>query len=627
MDKEKEQQLLKIIRYAPVVLILFLTSILVLFLYIENKREFLNEKKDLEKKFYLQNANMIKDEVNRAYSYVQYIQENSEKELRTSIKSKAYEAHSIASNIYEKYKDIKNRNEIIEIIKITLDKIRYNEGRGYFYIIDEFGNMLLTPLDKEGEGKNYLEYKDDNGYAFVKTIVNTLNNKGERYDEYYWNNPTTNLSSRKIAFYKYFEPLNFVIGTGEYFDEYNDNVQRKVVDYLNTIKFGKSGNIFIITKEGVYLNKDEQLINSKDKFDSLVSARKINFQGMIDAANSKVDNFYKYEEKYANSNVDYKVNKISYVKALSSWDWIIGASFYEDDVDFEIIEVKKKLDKDFEQNIKDTLVGSVILIIFLLIISYYVSKYIEKKFIKYKEELSSRQALLFQQSKMATMGEMIGNIAHQWRQPLSVITASASGMLIQKEMGTLTDAFFLESTKKINASAFYLSQTIDDFRNFFSPNKEKENFKIVNTISKTLDLISVQLNTKDIFIIKNIQDVEIFSHENELIQALINILNNARDELINKDYEKYIFIDVYKKHEQLKIIIKDNAGGVEKENLSKIFNPYFTTKDKNQGTGIGLYMTQEIILQLNGEISVQNVEFNYNKQKYKGAEFTITLNV
>ena len=93
MDKEKEQQLLKIIRYAPVVLILFLTSILVLFLYIENKREFLNEKKDLEKKFYLQNANMIKDEVNRAYSYVQYIQENSEKELRTSIKSKAYEAH------------------------------------------------------------------------------------------------------------------------------------------------------------------------------------------------------------------------------------------------------------------------------------------------------------------------------------------------------------------------------------------------------------------------------------------------------------------------------------------------------------------------------------------------------
>src|SRR5574344_1228978 len=348
---------------------------------------------------------------------------------------------------------------------------------------------------------------------------------------------------------------------------------------------------------------------------------------MLKSANSVENNFYTYIETPKTSNIDYRVKKINYVKAISAWNWVIGSSFYEDDVDFEIIDVKKKLDSDFTKNISEILIFTLIFIAVLLIVSHYIVRIIEKKIMDYKAELGRRQALLFQQSKMATMGEMIGNIAHQWRQPLSVITASASGMLIQKEMGTLTDAFFLESTKKINASAFYLSQTIDDFRNFFSPNKEKKNFKIVNTKSKTLDLISVQLNTKDIFIIKNIKDVEIFSHENELIQALINILNNARDELINKDYEKYIFIDVYKKHEQLKIIIKDNAGGVEKENLSKIFNPYFTTKDKNQGTGIGLYMTQEIILQLNGEISVQNVEFNYNKQKYKGAEFTITLNV
>ncbi|WP_198305331.1 cache domain-containing protein [Arcobacter vandammei] len=625
-DKDKEKQLLKIIRYAPVLLILFITTFLLFFLYLENKKMFLVAKKDLEEKFYLQNANQIKDEVNRAYAYIKYIQENSEFQLRTSIKSRVYEAHTIATHIYETYKNKKSKDEIFELIKTTLDKVRYNEGRGYFYIDDEFGNKLMLPLDKENEGKNFFEHKDDRGYTFVKTIVDTIKNKTERFDEYYWKNPVTNLSSRKIAFYKYFEPFNVAIGTGEYFDEYNLNVQREVIEYLNSIKFGKNGSIFIVTNDGVCLSKDETIDKLNYNKETIFASRQENLHGLIKAANSE-DNFYKYEERYNTSNIDYKVNKVTYVKALANWNWVIGSAFYEDDVNFEIIQMKVKLDKDFDDKLKNILIASFVLIMILLIISIYVSKYIEEKFLDYKDEIGSRQALLFQQSKMATMGEMIGNIAHQWRQPLSVITATTSGMLIQKEMGALSDEFFVEGSKKINSSAAYLSQTIDDFRNFFNPNKEKQKFKISDTINKTLDLLSAQFNAKDIFIIKNIEDIEITSYENELIQALINILNNARDELIGKTQEKYIFIDINKKDNHIKIVIKDNAGGIKKENISKVFNPYFTTKDKTQGTGIGLYMTQEIILQLKGEISVRNVDFIYNKQNYKGAEFTITLNL
>ncbi len=627
MDKEKEQQLLKIIKYAPVILILLIATVLLLFLYTENKKLFNLAKKDLEEKFYLQNANQIKDEVNRAYSYVKYIQENAEKELKESIKNRAYEAHAISTNIYEKYKNTKSKDEIFELIKTTLDKIRFNDGRGYFYLDDEFGNKLLLPLDKENEGKNFFEYKDDRGYTFVKTIVDTIKNKSERFDEYYWKNPITKLSSRKIAFYKYFEPLNLAIGTGEYFDEYNEKVQKEVISYINSIQFGKSGHIFIVTNDGVCLSKDSKLEKIDYVVDDILKSREDNLHGLIKAANSKDDNFYKYQESYNNSNVDYKVNKVTYVKALANWNWIIGSSFYEDDVNFDIIEMKKHLDKDFNDKLINILVASILLIIILLVISFYVSKYIEKKFIDYKDEIGSRQALLFQQSKMATMGEMIGNIAHQWRQPLSVITATTSGMLIQKEMGALSDEFFVDGSKKINSAAAYLSQTIDDFRNFFNPNKEKQYFKISDTVTKTLDLLAAQFNAKDIFIIKNIEDVEINSYENELIQALINIFNNSRDELIDKSHEKYIFIDIKKKGNYLNIVIKDNAGGIKKENISKVFNPYFTTKDKSQGTGIGLYMTQEIILQLKGEITVRNVDFIYNKQKYVGAEFTINLNI
>jgi two-component system, NtrC family, sensor kinase len=270
-------------------------------------------------------------------------------------------------------------------------------------------------------------------------------------------------------------------------------------------------------------------------------------------------------------------------------------------------------------------------LIILLIISKYVSTFLENKFKQYKKELNKQQMILHQQSKMAAMGEMIGNIAHQWRQPLSTITTASSGMVLQKEMGILTDDFFFEASKKINSSAQYLSKTIDDFRNFFSPNKEKTKFFLKNTFAITLDLISVQLSTKDITIIKNIEDIELLGYENELIQALINIFNNSRDELVKKsvEEEKYIFIDVYKNSKnQVYIIIKDNAGGIKEEYLNKIFEPYFTTKHKSQGTGIGLYMTEEIITKhLNGHLSVKNKEFVYNNKKYVGAQFRIILNI
>ena len=252
---------------------------------------------------------------------------------------------------------------------------------------------------------------------------------------------------------------------------------------------------------------------------------------------------------------------------------------------------------------------------------------LEDKLNDYKSEINNKQTLLFQQSKMAAMGEMIGNIAHQWRQPLSTITTASSGMVLQKQLDALSDDFFYEASNKINASAQYLSKTIDDFRNFFSPNKVKSNFLLKNTFSTALDLIQAQFKTKNISIVKHIENVEIISYENELIQALINILNNARDELLKIDDDnRFIFIDVYKKDENVNICVRDSAGGIPSDILNRVFEPYFTTKHKAQGTGIGLYMTEEIIVKhLEGELFVKNVDFVYQDKSLRGAEFKIVL--
>lgn len=626
----KEKQFINIIRFTPAVFVVVVSLLVIVFLYIENKRLFLQQKIEVEQKYYFENSQIIKNEVNRAYSYIKYLQKNTEEELRKSIKEKIYEAHSIASNIYEKYKDTKNKDEIFTLIKIALENIRFNEGRGYFYIDDINGKKLLLPLDRENEGKSFLDYEDANGYKFVRTIVKTIKDKSERFDEYYWDNPVTRVPSRKIAFYKYFEPFDVVIGTGEYFEEYQAMVQKKALEYINVIKFDKNGYVFIMNNKGACLsNPNKNLINKNENLMSaIISSEGKTVSQFVNGIGNVEKGFYKYQEAFSESNIGYKANKISYIKALTEWNWIIGSEFYEDDVNIEIMGIKKKLDNESSTYIQNIIIITVFLTIILLLISRNISKFIEKKFSEYTENLAINQSILHQQSKMATMGEMIGNIAHQWKQPLSIITATATGMSIQKEIGQLKDNDFFEGTKKINNAAQYLSQTIDNFRNFFNPNKEQESFKIKDTLEKTLDLISVQFNSKNILIIQNIEDIEMINYENSLIQVLINILNNARDELISKKYPKYIFIDVTRnKENKVEIIIKDNAGGIKEENIDKIFNSYFTTKEKSSGTGIGLHMTKNIITkQLNGQIEASNVDFEYENEKYTGAEFKIILN-
>lgn len=238
--------------------------------------------------------------------------------------------------------------------------------------------------------------------------------------------------------------------------------------------------------------------------------------------------------------------------------------------------------------------------------------------------------LLSHQSKMAAMGQMISNIAHQWRQPLSQISTTATGLTLKKEHNILEDDEFYKSMDAINETTQYLSNTIDDFRNFFKPTKEKEIFFLDDTIDKSFVLIGTQLKDNNIKIIKNISHIEIFGFENELVQTLLNIFNNARHELIKMDKNKarLIFIDCVTKEKQVFIKVKDNAGGIPDSIISRIFEPYYTTKEKSQGTGIGLYMSQEIISKhFHGKLTVKNQSYTYEENSYVGAEFIITLNI
>jgi signal transduction histidine kinase/HAMP domain-containing protein len=252
---------------------------------------------------------------------------------------------------------------------------------------------------------------------------------------------------------------------------------------------------------------------------------------------------------------------------------------------------------------------------------------LEKEIKEEVEQNRQKDNMLFQQSKMASMGEMIENIAHQWRQPLSLISTSASGIRLNKEYNTLTDELLNEAVENIMNSTNFLSNTIDDFRDFYKVDKIKEKFNIKDVLDKTLKLTSSRFTNRAIKVIKECEDVEILGFENELVQVFINLLNNARDVLEELPYEeRYIFVTIKKIENEAYISLKDNANGIEESILEKIFDPYFTTKGSDKGTGIGLFMSKEIIEKhFHGKIIAQNETFTYNKKEYKGANFIITI--
>lgn len=237
-------------------------------------------------------------------------------------------------------------------------------------------------------------------------------------------------------------------------------------------------------------------------------------------------------------------------------------------------------------------------------------------------ELKEKERLLFEQSKMASMGEMIGNIAHQWRQPLAVISSSTASIKLDSALGLFDEHRLHKSLQVIEDNILYLTDTIDTFRNFLKEEKAYKKVVLQESIKNTLHIVSTTLKNHHITLKDNIDydnPLKIDLYESELSQVIINIVNNAKYVLIERDIkEPWVRITAAKKHDHAHITIEDNGGGIPNDIKSKIFEPYFTTKHQSIGTGLGLHMSYKIIHEsLKGKLYAQNTK--------NGAKFTIEL--
>jgi len=240
---------------------------------------------------------------------------------------------------------------------------------------------------------------------------------------------------------------------------------------------------------------------------------------------------------------------------------------------------------------------------------------LEERVAQEVEQNRQKEQQLLQQNRLAQMGEMINMIAHQWRQPLSAINSANNTLIVKAKLGKLDEQNVTKITSKITQFTQYLSETINDFRNFFKEDKEKTDVTFNEIVEDSLKIIDTSLKNRNIELELQLNSTQIFcTYANELKQVVLNLIKNAEDALAqnNKQDPKITIIT-----QQNKLMVKDNAGGIDEAIINKIFEPYFSTKQKD-GTGLGLYMSKIIVEQhCHGKLYVKNSQC--------GAEFTIEL--
>ena len=550
--------------------------------------------------------------------------ENSIKDLNNHIKeelvSRINEANNIINRVI-KNNPHKSKKELKEIIKQVLSAIRFNGGRGYYFIYNKTTHIILIHPIKKFVNKDMSHFKDKRGTDITKLYDSIIHKNGQGFATIYFAKPSNpNKEFKKIVYIKYIPSLNWVIGTGEYVDDALNELKKEKLQELTSYRYGKNGyfwvhNTHYILLAHPYRTKD---IGKNDENLTDIKGNKI-IQLFVKTAVTKKEGFVEYY--WLNPTTHKKELKISYVKYIPKFKWVIGTGIYMSDLN-KLINHKTKEIKKYIDNLYLTILIVLLIGLFIImILSLSFSTYIKSLFKEYSKDLEiqidnaikenrEKEKLLQTQSKLAAMGEMIGAIAHQWRQPLNVLGLNTQ-LLIEDYLDGKIDEKYLENYEEKQMKIInFMSKTIDDFRNFFKVDKEKEKFSIKKAIEDVIEIVSAQLKNHNIEVILNGNDFEINGYPSEFKQVILNVINNAKDAILANNIQNgKIIITLKEKY----ISIEDNAGGIPDEIKNRIFEPYFTTKEN--GTGIGLYMSKQIINQMGGDIEVTNTK--------QGAKFII----
>ena len=632
----REKNIPRLIIIAPVLSILALT-VLISYFYISYRHQhFKIEGERLKQEYINSEKEHLKNRLESLYLLLKTKYETMEEPMSKELVSRVNIAYDTAKYLQKRYSLGYNEIAVQELILGALSRMEWSDKKEFIWVTDKKGNNLLA---KQKEfSKNILDYQDADQRYIIQEEIAAVNEHKEAFLK-------TRLDPKKplvqLMYFKDFGHYDWFFGTGmHYVDEY-ERIKQGVISMLSAIQSDPDEYFYIVNSQGDIIYHPEMqlgsnILNLKDKNGFAY------IQEQIQRAKKEGPRYVTYLSK--SRHYGQYSPKTALSVYFKPFDWTITTGFYAINIQNAIDKQQAVLKHDIEEEIKTIVFFSFILAIFVILLTLGFSRRISNIFINYKQRVKERETalhelndslkervnievaaqrekekMLIQQSKMAAMGDMISMIAHQWRQPLNQMSYVMMNIDGAYDDRSLSRDYLDKKLKEGENLLEYMSHTIDDFRDFFKPDKEKEEITLCALVDSAIGLIEKGLEKHHIGLEKDyLCDIKLAVYKNEMIQVLLNLLKNAQEALEGVEYA-VIHIRIYEEDDNVKIAIADNGGGIDEENLNKIFEPYFSTK-AHQGTGLGLYMSKMIISEhMNGDILVENSE--------TGAVFIIELKI
>lgn len=331
-----------------------------------------NKDSELARKNYIESQKaIVKNETEKVIDYIDYTRLFIEDKMKSDLREKTIQAWLIIDNIYQSNKNGLSREKIGKIVKDALRPIRFNKGRGYYFLVSMDGTEQLYPVAPQYEGQNLLNLKDDKGNYVIQDEINLIKKSEEGFVTDYWSKPGADKTKLypKISFVKLYEPLNWYVGCGEYLDNVERDIQEEVKQKIKKIRFGNDGYLFVNTFEGKAVIIDSDKYKEGDDIYDLTDPKGVKVvQEELKAAKNPNGGFIEYQWKKPNNQKN--EDKIAFVKAIPAWRWVIGAGVYVDEINAKIASERKLL----YLNVKNQLIISFFVLLTIFGLIFYVAR-------------------------------------------------------------------------------------------------------------------------------------------------------------------------------------------------------------------------------------------------------------